>query len=140
MKCISLWQPFASLIAIGAKRIETRSWPCSYVGPLAIHAAKKMNRELLDLALTPPFSTCLRDAGLLPSDLPLGGVVAICRLSGCKRTDKVQPDEPERSFGDYSAGRFAWLLDDITALTQPVPWKGSQGFFEVPDDLILAKA
>jgi hypothetical protein len=26
MKAITLWQPWASLIAIGAKKYETRSW------------------------------------------------------------------------------------------------------------------
>jgi hypothetical protein len=41
MKAVSLWQPFASLIYTGAKKIETRSWPTNYRGPLAIHAARK---------------------------------------------------------------------------------------------------
>ena len=43
MKAISLWQPWASLIAIGAKSIETRSWPAprALIGDrIAIHAAK----------------------------------------------------------------------------------------------------
>jgi activating signal cointegrator 1 len=40
MKAITLTQPWATLVAIGAKRIETRSWPTNYRGPLAIHAAK----------------------------------------------------------------------------------------------------
>lgn len=38
MRAITLWQPWASLIAIGAKTIETRSWSTAYRGPLAIHA------------------------------------------------------------------------------------------------------
>lgn len=40
MKAITLWQPWASLLAIGAKQHETRSWKTSYRGPVAIHAAK----------------------------------------------------------------------------------------------------
>lgn len=39
-KILTLSQPYASLVALGAKRIETRSWRTSYRGPLAIHAAK----------------------------------------------------------------------------------------------------
>lgn len=39
MKAITIWQPWASLIACGAKRYETRSWPTKYRGPIAIHAA-----------------------------------------------------------------------------------------------------
>ncbi len=38
MKALSLWQPWASLIALGVKTIETRSWATNYRGPLAIHA------------------------------------------------------------------------------------------------------
>jgi hypothetical protein len=41
MKALTLWQPWASLIALGAKTIETRSWSTKYRGPLAIHAAKR---------------------------------------------------------------------------------------------------
>ena len=40
MKALSLTQPWATLVVIGAKRIETRFWHTSYVGPLLIHAAK----------------------------------------------------------------------------------------------------
>lgn len=48
MKAISLWQPWASLIACGAKPYETRSWapPQSLIGQtIAIHAAKKIDKE-----------------------------------------------------------------------------------------------
>lgn len=41
MKAITIWQPWASLLAIGAKKYETRSWATNYRGPIAIHAAKK---------------------------------------------------------------------------------------------------
>ena len=36
MKALSLYQPWATAIALGSKRIETRGWPTSYRGPLAI--------------------------------------------------------------------------------------------------------
>lgn len=55
MNAISLWQPWASLVAAGIKRIETRSWGTNFRGPIAIHAAKyrlkKREREamLVDL-------------------------------------------------------------------------------------------
>lgn len=41
MKALTIWQPWASLIACGAKRYETRSWATKYRGPIAIHAAMK---------------------------------------------------------------------------------------------------
>ena len=38
MKALTLWQPWASLIAWGEKRYETRSYGISHRGTLAIHA------------------------------------------------------------------------------------------------------
>lgn len=46
MKAISLWQPWASLIAAGVKSIETRGWPTNYRGQIAIHAAKRPRRSV----------------------------------------------------------------------------------------------
>lgn len=39
MKALTLHQPWSSLVAIGVKTVETRSWGTTYRGPLAIHAA-----------------------------------------------------------------------------------------------------
>lgn len=46
MKALTIWQPWASLIACGAKRYETRSWQTKYRGPIAIHAAAKDPNKL----------------------------------------------------------------------------------------------
>lgn len=53
MKAISLWQPWASLIACGAKPYETRSWapPRDLIGQtIAIHAAKKIDKGAAEFA------------------------------------------------------------------------------------------
>jgi hypothetical protein len=53
MKAISLWQPWASLIACGAKPYETRSWapPRELIGQtIAIHAAKKIDKGAAQFA------------------------------------------------------------------------------------------
>jgi hypothetical protein len=44
MKVLTLAQPWATLVAIGAKKIETRSWPTNYRGPLAIQFARPEQR------------------------------------------------------------------------------------------------
>ena len=48
MKAITLWQPWASLLACGAKKYETRSWTTKYRGEIAIHAAKKPIEKTLN--------------------------------------------------------------------------------------------
>lgn len=131
MKAISLWQPWASLIAHGSKTIETRSRPTHYRGPLIIHAAQKMPREEWQR---------IADYGNLTMSifgLPRGAIVARCTLIGWVRTDDCIKDEywKERLLGDFTPGRFAWILTDIVPI-RPVPFKGKQGFFEVPDELV----
>jgi len=63
MKALSLIQPWASLIAIGAKKIETRSRlrpPASLIGQrIAIHASKGFPRDAKDACLDPVFVTAL---------------------------------------------------------------------------------
>ena len=95
MKIITLWQPWASLIAYGLKRYETRSWPTTYRGPLLIHAAKRPFVSA-DGAKTVCASgwAAYQDAMTYchPDDwkempfahqLPLGTVVAVADLAGC---------------------------------------------------------
>lgn len=81
MKALSMTQPWATLVAIGAKRIETRSWGTRYRGPLAIHAAKDFPAAAFDVCFGEPFGTALAAGGIAdPTDLPRGVVIATCRL------------------------------------------------------------
>lgn len=157
MKAISLTQPWATLIAIGAKRIETRSWSTKYRGPIAIHAAKGMPRDARMFAYHDPAGKALNDAGILLGGncaaLPRGAIVATAILLevmltgdwlnyrhvtrtinlGHGRSWIVTPTEI--AFGNYEPGRFAWLLDDVRALPVPIACKGALGLWTLPDDV-----
>lgn len=152
MKTISLWQPWASAIALGSKRIETRDWYTRYRGPLAIHAAKRVHKaELIHYAACWNWCGALRrnfgDPYPLWAVLPFGAIVATCVLKDCRPTDtftQAELDSPriperqhggmyawtERQMGNFELGRFGWVLDDIQPLQQPLPLKGAQGLFE----------
>lgn len=54
MKAITILQPWAALIACGAKKIETRSWYTDHRGQIAIHAGK--SEKYLSLAFREPSS------------------------------------------------------------------------------------
>src|SRR4051794_38411973 len=122
MKAITLHQPYATLIAIGAKRIETRGWRTRYRGPLAIHAARSLSPERRALCVREPFRTVLQQAGYTdPDRLPLGAVVATCSLLACLPTGPVAGTRPhalprigsaEWAFGNYAPGRWQWLLEN----------------------------
>jgi hypothetical protein len=145
MRCLSLWQPFASLVVSGAKAIETRSWRTSYRGPLAIHAGRKQDPQCLALCYEEPFRSALAAAGIArPAALPLGAILGVVELHGCCPVEELTAfgdlDARERAFGDYRAGRFGWLLREPRRLATPVPCRGFQSLFDVPDGLVAVPA
>jgi hypothetical protein len=132
MKALSLWQPWASAIALGHKRIETRHWSTSYRGPLAIHAARRWTAEERE------FAAVEHTLGRLPARLPLGAFVAVATLVDIRPTEELYSHigAIERLYGNYEPGRFGWLLEDIRPLPAPIGFKGHQGLFNVPDELL----
>lgn len=132
MKAITLWQPWASLVAIGMKEYETRSWPTAYRGPLAIHAAKRMQFDQAQLCVTAPFKDALGVAFKTVGDLPLGAVLCVCELLDVVRVESIRTRMPvmERAFGDYSDGRWAWKLKVTEQFDVPVPAKGFQQLWD----------
>lgn len=128
MKAITLTQPWASLVAVGAKTIETRSWRTSYRGPLAIHAAKGFPPSARDFAECP-----LVQSYVGQDPLPTGCILATCRLVACNRIVAAPPGD-ESLFGNYEPGRFAWLLEDVTPLPDIDPCRGALSLWEWNDD------
>lgn len=130
-KALSLTQPWATLVAIGAKRIETRSWSTNYRGPLAIHAAKGFPKWARETTYQRPFSSVMLQHDLRLVDLPLGAILATCTLADCVPTESIRGSlsENEVAFGDYSDGRWAWVLENVQVLPEPVPAKGSLGLW-----------
>lgn len=130
IKAISIWQPWASLIAVGAKKFETRSWATSYRGPLLICAAK--SRKGLVAFDDPVFAGVAKT--FLPDgfSLSMGHAVAVADLTDCLSTFNYQIDwiGKEATFGDFTIGRYAWKLENIRAIS-PFPVTGNPGLFEV---------
>jgi len=156
LKALSLWQPWASLMAVSAKMIETRSWSTSYQGLIAIHAAKKWDAGLIETANQRRFSEALFGREPLPKfaaseNLPRGCFIAVGRLVDCKITsyrdyrsgfDVESPEIPDKStdefwFGDYSPRRFMWVFDEIWQLRNPVYARGYQGLWPLSDWSLL---
>lgn len=134
MKALTIHQPWASLIAYGHKRYETRSWATSYRGPIAIHAGKSLApiRELeeSDRRLVWRMRTKLYGQAL--DTLPFGAIVAIGELVACSSTlgGMIVLEENERAFGNFSAGRYAWEIVNVNPLREPIPARGAQGLWD----------
>lgn len=132
MKALTLWQPWAQLVAIGAKQFETRPWGTGYRGLLAIHAAKAT--EHLGLVDKDPFASALCIPSNLGVDgtpiLTLGAVIAIVRLVEVYPVESIlglgMISNDEFAFGDYSPGRLVWELEMVLKLEWPIPARGYQ--------------
>ena len=135
IKALSLWQPWAEAIRVGAKQIETRSWPTSYSGWLAIHAAKRpidKDQDLKDFA-----EHWVGDL----SKLDFGAIVCIVKLTTCRPCEALieEINEDEELWGDYADGRWGWMLDGgpIIDINPAIPLRGHQGLFDwdVPEEI-----
>lgn len=147
MKVLSVLQPWATLIVMGAKKIETRSWNTKYRGPLLIHASQKLTKQ--QMLLGQEFNRKY-GAGLgFIDDLPLGAIIGQVNIVETASTNNLLPNlfnepaitgdsdysflhltEQEIAFGDYSGNRFGWLLADPFQFETPIPVKGNLGLWE----------
>ncbi len=64
MKCLSLRQPWATLLLLGEKRHETRPWRTEYRGPLVIRASVSFPPAAHALCQMEPFGSALLKAGI----------------------------------------------------------------------------
>jgi hypothetical protein len=139
VKVISIIQPWSTLIALGEKKYETRSWSTKHRGEIAIHSSRKIDKQA---CREEPIKSVLEKHGYTEHNLPIGWILAKCQIVGCY--EAVTNDDEndiyaileneqmisgnEYKFGNYTNGRFAWELSDVKVL-DPIPAKGQLGLW-----------
>jgi hypothetical protein len=140
MKAFSLWQPWASLWLSPRKPHETRHWSTIYRGKLAVHAAQHFERNF---PAGDPLREILEDefGSHWGRDLPKGCILGWVDLVSVRSMTETQPvDDDDRACGNWSSERFAWRRGAYSILNTPVPFRGRQGLFNVPDELLAGAA
>lgn len=145
---LTFTDPWGTAVAVGEKKIETRSWsaPRKYwYDPVAIHISGTLPLEAKMLCDESPFHEMLRGAGYswdvrerFMWKLPLRQIIAITWLDTVERiTAGFQVDQKERLFGNYMPGRYAWRFGAVYRLKQPVFAVGRLGIWQwtPPDSL-----
>lgn len=137
VKGITIWQPWASLLAAGVKRAETRSWRTNYRGPLVIHAGTRR------AAVPERVREIAQDAGLPVESLTRGAIVGVGWLNASieiNATTEVLMSHPEyvteKLLGDWTRGRFFWSFLRTALLDEPIPFTGQQGLWSVPESIL----
>lgn len=135
LKAVSLWEPWATVMALELKRNETRSWPTAYRGPLAICSSKRtLDQDGLAVA---------RENGIPVTALKFGFVLCVVELFGCAKSEDflygmLDLSEQELALGDYTYGRWIWRTKNCLRLKTPVPVVGHQGFWTLPPETLAA--
>ncbi len=140
MKVLTVMNPWATLIRVGAKRIETRSYDPKYRGWLLIHASARMNAEAERVCQWDIVRAALNRNGVYRAEQMYNGcIVAKVMLDEVVRVEQCVVDSEdvahisitveEEAFGDYSPGRFAWVLSDLRVLDTPIPARGQLGLW-----------
>ncbi len=147
MKAITLYQPYASLIADGFKTIETRTHDRlrGLAGKrIAIHAAARAPSN-------PYLDQCWREAAVHGVDEEAlewlshhpGGDVEFAPLAVILCTAQVatfgllnDEEHGRAACCHIDRNRFGLFLEDVRTLEEPVPYKGNRGIWNVPDDVI----
>lgn len=144
MKAISIWEPYASLIADRLKRFETRSWATRYRGPLLICSAK---HRIYDVQRAVVMSTVWKYGSEYDYlSLPFGQALCVVDLEDCMKglaamnhmRENYGWDVAEKEFrlGNFLPGRFGFLCANVRRFKEPWPIIGRQRLFNVPDELI----
>lgn len=136
MKALTLTQPWATLMALQAKRIETRSWKTPYRGELVIHAAKGFPGDAKDFCGSAGVRAVT--GGWTPAQFPLSRGLCVVRLIDCiptedKRLAQFFTVPNEVWFGDYGPGRFAWVTEFVRTVEDERIVKGALGLWEWPE-------
>jgi hypothetical protein len=148
MKAITIWEPWASLIMIGAKPYEFRGWPAPRAlrgKRIVIHAGSRTVRltevkEMLymlergddwgsQMAVGPAIEL-LQKVARAPKMLMLG-----CGLGTAVLGEPMKPGALAGNSADSDRSAhhlWAWPLTDVRRFAEPMPCRGAQGFFDWP--------
>jgi hypothetical protein len=132
LKCLSIQQPWAWLIANGFKNIENRDWTTRYRGPVLIHAGAKVDGnwfhlgEFTDLPLSSLNIIRYFDMPEHLQDYPTGAIVGIVTLI----------DVVTHSSLPWFVGKYGFVFADAKPFDQPIHYRGSLKLFDVERSVV----
>lgn len=123
MKVITLKQPWATLIALGYKQYEFRSWSTKYRGPILIHAGQGVDK------------IAMHQFQELNLEYPKSQIVAKCLLTDCLLLDselnkKIIQENPFIYGHHLNRVGYAWKLAQIEPVHLNKMVKGKLSIWE----------
>lgn len=146
MRVLTLKQPWASALMIGAKGWETRSWKPSMamlhilrIEGMYIHSSVGYKDVYKSLLSGRPFNEHFNRGETLPTGCILGHVLVGRVIATTDWMKEFQPDINETAyeewqFGNYSPDRWAWEIVQRTPWEQPVKAKGALSLWQCKEE------
>ncbi|TVP40352.1 ASCH domain-containing protein [Candidatus Nitrosocosmicus arcticus] len=129
MKCLSLKQPYAVLLATGKKTIEIRKWNTNFRGTFLIHASKNVNRDAC--------SALGFDEYKLVKGAIIGKAFVYDVIKYTTKDIFLRDHQKHFSIEDINSNqsfkRYGFLVKDHLEFGEEIPYLGKLGFFEVSD-------
>lgn len=131
MKAYTVYQPYAYATVAGLKHYETRPRRTNIRGRVAVHAGRLDEVHATKSLSNRDFWAVMEAIGG-KTDLPRGAVIGTVEIVDCVPVEEIVNtlSERERVLGDYSPGRFAWVLQNPVIFDKPIPARGKQGWWE----------
>lgn len=142
MKCLTVKQPWATLLVSGETRYLVRDWRTFHRGALAIQAGGHLPRSHVELCCDPNMRALLHRHGYdyameLPAQAVLGTVAVIDCLPITDETLHLfDPHDPAALFGQIQIGSWAWVCVDPQPFVRPIPLPGRLGIFTIPNSIL----
>lgn len=136
MRALSVRQPWAFAIVIGAKTVENRDWASKHLGPLAIHASKTEERDAVDDVLRmiheqlPPPLDLEGLRHVYEATKRLGCVVGAVDMIGC--TNGSDAENWEGALDQWFTGPYGFVLQNARVVRETVPCRGRLGIWRLP--------
>lgn len=119
MKCLSVCQPFADLMAGGAKTIELRRWNTKFRGEFLIHAPSRVRTD-----------DCRRLGVANPETCAIIGKAEMYGVKEYGGEAEVRGDRKLHHAAGGGHGLYGFMVRNAVRFGAPIPCKGRLGFFE----------
>eukprot|EP00884_Botryococcus_braunii_P018767 jgi/Botrbrau1/5574/Bobra.97_2s0005.1 len=141
VQCLSLHQPWASLLVYGVKRIEGRPWPTEYRGRLWIHATSKQPTQEVIQEVQWDYTRIYGAEGKspppFPEHYPTSVLLGCIDIVDCLKAEQVEAwkDLPE-SLKMEVGSPYAFLCEKPRRLVVPQAMRGHPSIWELPKAVV----
>uniref|UniRef100_A0A3P8RZ78 Activating signal cointegrator 1 n=1 Tax=Amphiprion percula TaxID=161767 RepID=A0A3P8RZ78_AMPPE len=127
--CLSMHQPWASLLVKGIKRVEGRTWYTSHRGRLWIAAAAKKPTDQEVAEVEAMYRHVYRKEPRFPKDYPTGCLLGCVNVTDCLPQEQFRQQFPDTC--EESASPFVFICTNPQELLVKFPMKGKHKIWKL---------